>query len=81
MKRGSARHKLAGLVDRRELSIPSIDVCANALYPLLGLTDAAIATAAKLQGCSVLTNDSRLFAALATEGVPVLMFNHLRQLL
>jgi hypothetical protein len=53
----------------------------NPLYQRLGLTDAAIAAVAKLQGCSVLTNDAALYTALAAEGSYVAMFNHFRELL
>jgi predicted nucleic acid-binding protein len=64
-----------------ELQIRSIEACANTLYLRLGLADAAIAAAARRLGCSVLTNDSGLYAALAAEGFYVGMFNHFRQLL
>jgi predicted nucleic acid-binding protein len=47
---------LIGTLD--ELEIRSVDACANTVYVRLGLTDAAIAAAARLRGCSVLTNDS-----------------------
>lgn len=63
------------------LKIASAEACSNPLYLRLGLTDAAIAQAGKLQGCSVLTNDSGLYAALANEGSFVALFNHLRDLL
>jgi predicted nucleic acid-binding protein len=72
-------HKLIG--EMRELQIPSADASATAIYLRLGLTDAAIAEAARLQGCSVLTNDSGLYAALADAGSYVAMFNHLRDML
>jgi predicted nucleic acid-binding protein len=72
-------HKLIG--EMRELNISSADACATSLYLRLGLTDAAIAEAARLQGCSVLTNDSVLYAALADEGSYVAMFNHFRDFL
>ncbi|MBI4904650.1 MAG: PIN domain-containing protein [Acidobacteria bacterium] len=65
----------------RELQMTSADACATPLYMRLGLTDAAIAEAAKLHHCSVLTNDSGLFAALAGEGSSVALFDHLRDLL
>ena len=64
-----------------EVNIGSVEACANTLYMRLGLTDAAIAAAAKVRGCSVLTNDSALYTALAAEGSHVAMFNHFRQLL
>jgi predicted nucleic acid-binding protein len=72
-------HNLIGTMD--ELNIRSVEACANALYVRLGLTDAAISAAAKIRGCSVLTNDSVLFAALAAEGSSVPMFDHFRHFL
>jgi len=64
-----------------ELTIYSVEACATALYMRLGLTDAAIAEAARRHHCSVLTNDSGLFAALSNEGSSVAMFNHFRAFL
>lgn len=72
----SVLHNLIG--EMLELNIPSANACASPLYFRLGLTNAAIAQAAKVQGCSVLTNDSGLYAALAEEGSHVAMFNHFR---
>src|SRR5690606_28488561 len=78
----TARTVLRNLIgEMLELRIPSADACANPSYLRLGLTDAAIAQAARLQGCSVLTNDSGLYTALADEGSYVAMFNGLRDLL
>jgi len=62
-----------------ELQIASVDACATPLFMRLGLTDAAIAEAARLHHCSVLTDDSGLYTALATDGSSVAMFNHLRE--
>ncbi len=74
-----AREVLLRLIKQlRELQITSADACATPLYQRLGLTDAAIAEAARLHRCSVLTNDSGLYAALANEGSSVAMFDHLR---
>ncbi len=74
-----AREVLLRLIKQlRELQISSADACATPLYKRLGLTDATIAEAARLHRCSVLTNDSGLFAALANEGSSVAMFDHLR---
>jgi rRNA-processing protein FCF1 len=64
-----------------ELDVRSAEACANVLFVRLGLTDSAIAVAAKVRGCSVLTNDAALYSALAAEGFYVAMFNHFRQLL
>jgi len=47
----------------------------------LGLTDAAIGLAAQQCGCSVVTNDSGLYVALLEEGVSVLKFDDLREML
>ena len=75
-----AREVLLGLIkELRELQITSVDACATPLFMRLGLTDAAIAEAARLHRCSVLTNDSGLYTALANEGSPVAMFDHLRE--
>ena len=62
-----------------ELQLTSFDACATPLYRRLGLTDAAIAEAARRHRCSVLTADSDLYVALANEGSSVAMFDHLRQ--
>jgi rRNA-processing protein FCF1 len=64
-----------------ELDVRSAEACSNILFLRLGLTDSAIAVAAKVRGCSVLTNDAALYSALAAEGFYVVMFNHFRQLL
>jgi len=64
-----------------ELPIASRDACASTYYRRLGLTDAAIGFVAKQRGCSVVTNDSGLYAALLEEGVPVLRFDDLREML
>jgi predicted nucleic acid-binding protein len=77
-----ARRVLLKLIgELRELKITSADACATALYMRLGLTDAAIAEAARRHNCSVLTNDSDLYVALANEGSSVAMFDHFRKLL
>jgi hypothetical protein len=47
----------------------------------LGLTDAAIAEASGRHHCSVLTDDSALYAALSNEGSSVAIFNHFRAFL
>jgi hypothetical protein len=64
-----------------ELRVLSVDACANPLYLRLGLTDAAIASAVGQAGCSVLTNDSELYAALYGNGSSVVLFDHLREFL
>ncbi len=75
-----AREVLLGLIkELRELQITSVEACATPLFMRLGLTDAAIAEAARLHRCSVLTNDSGLYTALANEGSSVAMFDHLRE--
>ena len=53
----TARTVLRNLIgEMLELQIPSADACATRCICGCGLTDAAIAQAARLQGCSVLTN-------------------------
>lgn len=64
--------------ETRELQLSSAEACSSAIYFRLGLTDAAIAQAAKLYACSVLTNDAPLYAELASRGVFVALFDHLR---
>jgi len=64
-----------------ELPIASFDACGSIYYRRLGLTDAAIGLAAKQRGCSVVTNDSGLYVALLEEGVSVLKFDDLREML
>ena len=64
-----------------ELSIASLDACGLSYYRRLGLTDAAIGLAVKQRGCSVITNDSGLYLALSEEGVSVLRFDDLRDML
>lgn len=77
-----ARTVLLRLIgELRELNITSAQACATSLYMPLGITDAAIAEAARVHRCSVLTNDFALYAAMANEGASVAMFNHLRNFL
>lgn len=64
-----------------ELPIASIEACASENYRRLGLTDAAIGLAARFKGCSVLTNDSKLYVALLEDGASVLRFDDLRAML
>lgn len=64
-----------------ELHVPSSDACASDHYSFLGLTDAAIGTAAKRQRCSVITNDANLYAALSSTGISTAKFDHLRAML
>ena len=73
-----ARAVLLRLIkELRELQITSIETCATSLYMRLGLTDAAIAEAARRHQCSVLTDDSGLYRALANGGSSVAMFTRL----
>jgi len=72
-------HKAISLLE--ELPIASLDACGFTWYRRLGLTDAAIGLAAKQRGCSVVTNDSALHIALLEEGVSVLKFDDLREML
>jgi len=60
-------HKAISLLE--EMPIASLDACGLTWYRRLGLTDAAIGLSAKQRGCSVVTNDPGLYAALLEEGV------------
>lgn len=64
-----------------ELPVASGQACESPLSMRLGLTDAAIAVAAKQRGCSVVTNDAGLYAALSADGTAVVQFDHLREFL
>jgi predicted nucleic acid-binding protein len=78
----NARITLCNVISlMQELTIASLDVCASPLYLRLGLTDAAIAAAARQQRCSVLTNDGALYAALSADGSHAALFDDLRKLL
>lgn len=72
-------HQLIRLLE--ELPVASVQACASPLYTRLGLTDAAIAVAAKQRGCSVVTNDAGLYAASSADGTTVVKFDHLREFL
>lgn len=67
--------------EMQKLTLPSAAAWATPLYQRLGLTDAAIAEIARLQQCSVLTNDSGLYLALADQGASVALVDHFRAFL
>ena len=56
----------------------SSGVVHHALFLDLGLTDAAIASAARQYDCVVLTDDLPLYVRLSETGVAVLNYTHLR---
>lgn len=79
---GVARITLRKLISLlQEIPMPSGEACADPVYLRLGITDAAIAAAARQNGCSVLTNDSGLYTALSADGLHVVMFDHIRECL
>jgi rRNA-processing protein FCF1 len=61
-----------------EAEMPSVRAAQHRLYAGLGLVDSAIASAARDQGCAVLTDDFDLYQSLTRDNVPVLNFTHLR---
>jgi len=75
----SVLEKTIGLLE--EVPVASADACSSPLYRRLGLTDAAVAVAARQLGCSVITNDAALYSALLGEGRVVVKFDRLRELL
>lgn len=77
----AARLILKNLIEViEEPDIPSRQAVRHSLYPRLGLTDAAILTAATVYRYAVLTTDTDLFIALLQQDVSVRNFNHLRGL-
>lgn len=81
-ERDDARAVLrAAIALMQELPVNSLEACTETCYTNLGLTDAALGMAARQTGCSVLTNDSNLYATLLGEGASVVKFDHLRELL
>lgn len=79
-ERAAARIFLRSTVSLlKEVPVASRDACEVNYYPRLGLADAAIAVAVQRYDCSVLTDDMNLYLALATLGVMVGAFRHLRQ--
>jgi len=72
-------HRAISIVE--ELPISSLQACASPYYHRLGLTDAAIGLVARERGCSIITNDADLHVALLEQGVSVLKFDHLREML
>jgi rRNA-processing protein FCF1 len=62
-----------------EPHVASVEASKNRSFPDLGLTDAAIAVAAREHKCVVLTDDLGLYLSLTNEGLPVVKFSHLRE--
>jgi len=61
-----------------EHGISSASAAEDALYPKLGLVDAAIGAVARAHKCTVLTDDLDLYLLLARQQVEVVNFSHLR---
>lgn len=61
-----------------ELTVPAEEAAANPAFPRFGLTDVAILQQAGAGKYLVLTDDFRLSQYLASIGVEVFNFNHLR---
>jgi hypothetical protein len=62
-----------------EPGIQSVTASRHQLFPELGLTDAAIATAARAHDCVVLTDDLPLYLRLSAVDVSVINYAHLRE--
>jgi uncharacterized protein YacL len=65
------------LLDERWL--PSREAAADGTFEALGLTDAAIVSAARVHKGAVLTSDLNLYLALCRDGLPAVNFAHLHE--
>jgi predicted nucleic acid-binding protein len=75
-----ARAHLRGYIELAvEVELRSRQAANESSYPRLGLTDAAIAMAARQYGCTVLTDDLDLYLQLSTAGLSVENFTHTRR--
>ena len=61
-----------------EADVSSAKAANDPVYPRLGLVDAAIATVARSNGCTVLTDDLDLYLMLQRDKVQALNFTHFR---
>ncbi len=61
-----------------ESEMPSVRAAEDALYPKLGLVDAAIGAVARAHNCTVLTDDLDLYLLLNREKVKVINFTYER---
>ncbi len=62
-----------------EVNLLSIRAAQHPIYPDLGLVDAAIATAAREHGCTVLTDDLDLYLRLQRDKIEAINFTYLRE--
>jgi predicted nucleic acid-binding protein len=76
LARGVLRRSILEIV---ESQVSSRVAAGHALFAPLGITDAAIASAAKETGCAVLTDDLELFLRLLAADVQAFNFTHLRE--
>ena len=77
--RSAARAILKNVVTLlTEVEMPSVRAAEDPYYPRLGLTDAAIGSAARAHRCAVLTDDLDLYVQLSRDGLPVWNFTHIR---
>jgi rRNA-processing protein FCF1 len=75
-----ARAMLRHVIQRTTESGVSSDAASrHMLFPGLGIADAAIAVAAEELDCLVLTDDLPLYIRLASIGLPVVNYTHLRE--
>ena len=74
-----ARQILAGGINLwSEHYVPSVDASSNPNYLRLGLTDAALLSVRE-RNTEIITDDLDLYCCLASDGVPVTNFTHLRE--
>ncbi len=75
-----ARRALRAFIhDASESGTSSRTASDHAVFPPLGITDAAIASAAKQINCAVLTDDLPLYLRLLHKNVQAFNFTHLRE--
>ena len=63
----------------KETEMPSTEAVDHRFYGRVGLTDAAIAAAARKHKCAVLTDDFDLYHSLVGDEIVALNFTYLRQ--
>ena len=78
-ERSRSREVLKGTISLLiEVELPSIRAAQDPTYLDLGLVDAAIATAAREHGCTVLTDDLDLYLLLLRDNIEAVNFTHLQ---
>lgn len=78
-ERALAREVLRAVIhDTSESATSSRTASDHAAFPPLGITDAAIASAARQINCAVLTDDLPLYLRLLDQNVQAYNFTHLR---